>query len=438
MFKTSILSFTFILFSVISLYGAEDASNLKQICESTPRKGLSNFFSKANAGKPVTVCYLGGSITAQGGWRVQSMDYFRKHFPKADFKENNAAIGGTGSQLGVLRMDKEVLKVKPDLLFVEFAVNDDLTRNDTIIYQSMEGIVRKTWKLYPDCDICFVYTVTDRILDRIPPGYFNRAATVMEQIADFYGIPSIFLPTDVLSLLKDGKLVMKTPNGVMAAVAGNTLDVKSDNLAEADGKIYFSPDGTHPYLNTGHKLYTQVIVRNFEKMEKLKIAPFKHLLGKPLNADNFENSRSLSLDTLPKQGYWKLADMSNPNLKKFSDRFEKPWSAMPGATIDFTFKGSGLFCYDIFGPESVILEVTIDGRTRKLTRFDGYCSFWRINGIVLASGLDKNMLHHTTIKVSDEIPDKRKLLFERSVADFDQHPEKYKPNVWYVNSFFLF
>lgn len=438
MYKTGLLLFILGLFSFISIYGADDDGNLKKICEFTPRKGLSNFISKALSGKQVTVCYLGGSITQQMGWRVQSLDYFRKHFPKADFKENNAAIGGTGSQLGVLRMDKDVMKTKPDLLFVEFAVNDDLTKDDSIIYRSMEGIVRKTWKRYPDCDICFVYTISDRILDRVPSGYFNRAATVMEHIADFYGIPSIFLPTDVLSLLKEGKLVMKTPNGVMAAVAGNTLDVKSDNMVEADGKIYFSPDGTHAYLNTGHKLYTQVLIRNFEKMEKLKLSPANHLLSKPLNNKNFENSQSLSLDSLQKQGPWKLADMSVPNLNKFTDRFDKTWSALPGATLDFTFKSSGLYFYDVVGPEGAILEVTIDGKTRKITRFDSYSSFWRINGGVLASNLDKNTLHHAIIKVSDEVPDKRKILFERNVSDFDQHPEKYKPVVWYVNSFFLF
>ena len=107
------------------------------------RNGLPNFFAKAMNGDSVTVAYFGGSITAQNGWRTTSLDWFKTRFPKARFTEINAAIGGTGSDFGVFRLKDHVLKFKPDLVFVEFAVNDGNASSEKII-RSMEGIVRQT------------------------------------------------------------------------------------------------------------------------------------------------------------------------------------------------------------------------------------------------------------------------------------------------------
>jgi hypothetical protein len=45
-------------------------------------------------------------------------------YPDAGFSEPNATIGGTGSDLGVFRLNQDVLDHKPDLMFIEFAVND--------------------------------------------------------------------------------------------------------------------------------------------------------------------------------------------------------------------------------------------------------------------------------------------------------------------------
>ena len=108
----------------------------------TVRGGLPNFYSKVEAKEKVCISYFGGSITAQPGWRVQSLNYLRKKYPDTQFMENNATIGGTGSELGVLRMGYDVLRVKSDLLFVEFAVNDSYSEEKDIV-DSMEGIVRK-------------------------------------------------------------------------------------------------------------------------------------------------------------------------------------------------------------------------------------------------------------------------------------------------------
>lgn len=90
------------------------------------RSGLANFFTKMNAGDSVKIAYFGGSITEAGnGWRDQSFNWLKSKYPAVALSQVNAGIGGTGSDLGVFRLQKDVLSKNPDLVFVEFAVNDN-------------------------------------------------------------------------------------------------------------------------------------------------------------------------------------------------------------------------------------------------------------------------------------------------------------------------
>src|SRR5256885_1588445 len=104
---------------------ATSSEELVPAVECRERTGLPNVLSKLKSGAEVRIAYLGGSITAQDGWRPKTLNWFRQHFPKAQVREINAAIGGTGSDLGVFRLQHDVLEQKPDVLFIEFAVNDD-------------------------------------------------------------------------------------------------------------------------------------------------------------------------------------------------------------------------------------------------------------------------------------------------------------------------
>ena len=144
------------------------------------------------------------------GGGLKSRNWFQTQFPNAKVEEINAAVGGTGSDLGVFRVDSDVLESKPDLLLVEFAVNDRKTPPD-LIRKAIEGIVRKTWKAQPDCDICFVYAVTKDDIEGLKAGKMTRSESVMEEVADHYGIPSIHLGVDIARLEQEGKLVMASP-----------------------------------------------------------------------------------------------------------------------------------------------------------------------------------------------------------------------------------
>lgn len=108
---------------------------------------LYNVFIKALRGDTVTLVYLGGSIT-QGyaasteanRWANRVTAWWQAKFPSAHFRMINAGIGGTGSDIGMFRLQRDVLKYNPDLVIVEFSVND---AQGTWATTSMEGLIRQ-------------------------------------------------------------------------------------------------------------------------------------------------------------------------------------------------------------------------------------------------------------------------------------------------------
>jgi len=168
-----------------SIGQANEVRSNKPAQELKIRGGLPDFFKKALQRDSIKVAYLGGSITQQDGWRVKSLEWFKQRFPKASFSEINAAIGGTASDFGAFRVGDQVLKYNPDLVFVEFAVNDDGAAEERIV-RAMEGIVRQIWQHNPYTDICFIYTTKQTYLKAAQNGQLPETAKVMEKMAGNY------------------------------------------------------------------------------------------------------------------------------------------------------------------------------------------------------------------------------------------------------------
>ncbi len=116
---------------------------------------IQKAIAKAKAGEDVTIAYLGGSITQGAGavpintecYAYQSYLGFCDMFAKDKNRMHyvKAGAGGTCSELGLVRYKSDVTdggKINPDVVIVEFAVNDegDETKGDCY-----EGLVRKIW-----------------------------------------------------------------------------------------------------------------------------------------------------------------------------------------------------------------------------------------------------------------------------------------------------
>lgn len=135
---------------------------------------------RARAGEDVTVAYIGGSITqGAGATPINTECYAYKSFTRfqeiVGKKEQihfvKAGVGGTPSELGMIRFDRDVLRdnVQPDIVVVEFAVNDegDETRGDCY-----ESLVRKILKLpnHPAVILLFsVFADDSNLQERLIP-----------------------------------------------------------------------------------------------------------------------------------------------------------------------------------------------------------------------------------------------------------------------------
>ncbi len=412
-----------LLLSVFSCDAAAPAAPLPAV-ECRARGGLPNFLAKLNRGAEVRIAYFGGSITAQDGWRPKTLNWFREKFPAAKISEINAAIGGTGSDLGVFRLKHDVLDQDPDLLFVEFAVNDAGAPVEQV-HRCMEGIVRQTWKHDPATDICFVYTVAGNMLETLQQERFPRSAGAMEAVADHYRIPSIHLGLEVARLEKAGKLIFK----------GDKPKTESEKATLAD-KILFSPDAVHPYTDTGHQLYFDAVVRSFPQMGKAG-KPGPHPMPAPLAADNWEAAKMLSLSRAKlSQGWRELEPRTNNLAKSFAKRLPGLWRASaPGESLSFKFHGTTARIYDLVGPDCGQLSVVLDAQPAVVKpRFDAYCTYHRLATLSVAEGLP-DAVHTVKITILPGQPDKAKILAQRNEKMDD--PRRFDGTAWYAGAILL-
>jgi len=382
----------------------------ESVMECTPRNGLPHFFKLCREGQDVAVAYLGGSITSQKGWRVHSLALFQKLYPTAKFQEIYAAIGGTGADLGAYRLEHDVIQQKPDLLFVEFATNGGQC-------ESMEGIVRGLWNSLPECDICFVNTVAGQESQTLlEQGKLNRNAAAYETVAEHYGIPTINMGLRAAELAREGKLAWKEQKAKVEYVAGAGLDQESGVQRNPDGRIPFAADGVHPYLDTGHILYTEAIERSIPSLKAASkvIAPHSPL-PEPLCANYVLPVSFSDVSVAPRIGEWRKSDSPEtefygfgpnrtcPDLKTF---LPSVWVAKPGSSMTFKCTGKMLMLYTVSGPGSGAVEIEADGKKVTLNVFDAWCNVWRLAPVFFRFKTPHGV-HSVTVTVSEKTIDKR-------------------------------
>ncbi len=119
---------------------------------------LKRAIKKARAGEDVTIAYIGGSITQGAGakpiaancYAYRSYKAFRDRFGAGDGSNVHfvkAGLGGTPSELGLCRYENEVLDEvpggKPDIVVIEFAVNDAGDETNGLCYESLARMAAK-------------------------------------------------------------------------------------------------------------------------------------------------------------------------------------------------------------------------------------------------------------------------------------------------------
>lgn len=99
---------------------------------------IEEVFARARQGSPLRYVALGGSITQSGeGWIG---NWLAQQFPKSTVTAVNSGMSGTGSQLAIFRVERDVIVHQPDLVAIEFCVNDE-NLDDEETVRCMESLV---------------------------------------------------------------------------------------------------------------------------------------------------------------------------------------------------------------------------------------------------------------------------------------------------------
>ena len=198
---------------------------------------------KARQGEEVTIVYLCGSITEGALAQPQQTrcyaylsahDFAQKYMPDPrKLHYVNAGISGTPSVLGITRLEQDVLRHEPDIVFVEFAVNDSNQMPYRIVYESM---VRKL--LADECQpaVVLIFTFTET-------GYSCQPH--MQQVGKHYDLGMISVKDAIQPQISLGKITWRN----------------------------YSSDYTHP--NTaGHRFIADMIGNYFAKAEATPAQPW--------------------------------------------------------------------------------------------------------------------------------------------------------------------
>ncbi|MCU0748493.1 MAG: GDSL-type esterase/lipase family protein [Akkermansiaceae bacterium] len=406
---------------------AEKAStiSLRPATEVSLRGGMPHLFEKLEKGEAVTIAYYGGSITAGPGWRNATLDWFAKQYPGSKVTELNASLGGSGSIVGVFRADHDLVSAKPDAVFIEFSLNDvaDVRDRPAEVAGALEGIIRKLRISKPETDICLAYTLHSSAVDLLNQGKFSASVSLHESIAEHYGIPSIHLGVEAARMAKENKLVFSAP--------------KSPGDKDAEGRVIFSNDGTHP-SEAGHALNGAAAVRGLERLRSNNKAS-DQAMPKALSTIPWEKAKTIAAEGHAEfSGTWEqLTASTGPGCRRFGKRFYS-WfphlfrSGTPGSSVTVRFRGTHIGLKGMEGPDSGVVSIRVDDKPPfKQTLFTVYASAWVYVGAPLPA---VPMGDHTvTWTLLDEVPEKEKMLsVKKADQDFRNNPGKYAKNTFSV------
>ncbi len=164
---------------------------------------------RADEGGELTIAFFGGSITQgcaasvhEKTYSYRVFEWWKRTFPKAEFRYVNAGIGGTTSHFGVARIVPDLLMYQPDLAVIDFSVNDGA---DDFFQETYEGILRRIleWKSKPAVLVLnHVFYDTGKNAQQ----YHNAAA-------DWYHVPHVSMRDTLYRKVEAGEYAMEELTG---------------------------------------------------------------------------------------------------------------------------------------------------------------------------------------------------------------------------------
>lgn len=278
---------------------------------------LADAMKRAQAGKKITIGTIGGSIT-QGTaasttderYANRALQWWAKTFPKAQLDFVNAGIGATDSYIGVHRVDADLLSKKPDVVIVEFSVNDT---DAALNLQTYDSLVRKILQAENHPAVILLFTTQED---------GTSLQDTHMQIGSAYNLPMISYKNAVLPEIEAGKFTWKE----------------------------ISPDNIHPN-SVGHGIIGELLWSYFNsvyaKLDQIDTSDLT-FTATPVTKDLYAKGQLLDSKTLtPKtmQGF-EQAEVSN--------QFPNDWTTKEGGELTFEVTGSNI---------GVLYYKTVDGKS---------------------------------------------------------------------------
>lgn len=346
------------------------------------RDGLANAHLKFEKEKTGRIAFLGGSITAGGGWRDHTMKYFHEKFPETKFEFIAAGIGSMGSVPHAFRFDRDVLSKGPiDLLFVEAAVNDssNIPSQPDQMLRGMEGVVRHARAVNPLTDIIHMHFVMPPHLVDYNSGKVPLSIAQHEKVAVAYGNPSLNLALEVTDRINAGEFTW-----------------------DKDFK------GLHP-SPFGHQLYAHSIARTLDNAfaKPLAAAAKPHAFPAPVDPLSYAKGRMGNIaDVKILKGFtldpaWKPTDQKSarPGFVNVPALV----ATEPGAEFQFTFEGTGCGLFIAAGPDAGHVEFSIDGGTyRPIDTFTHWSTGLHLPWALILDDTLKSGPHTAKVRIASD------------------------------------
>lgn len=279
----------------------------------------------------------------------------------------------------------------------------------------MENIVRTFWSHLPKSDILFLYTIREQEMEFYEKGTFSPAASVHEDIARHYNIPSVHVGLEIAMMAIEGTVAWH-----------DGLPQTPEDYAALKGKFIFGKDGVHPHPSTGGEKYVEAIERCFRTIESVNTktspseAAYLHQLPLPISPDNAGGMAMalpdsefviLSPTVQPLASGDPIMSIINANYPMTPSKYV---ARLPGDTFTISFQGTAIGLYALVGPMSGDLMVTLDdGKPQTVTVFTSFCSMTRPGYFPLATNLTEGT-HKIVLDISPEVPEKDKILKART------------------------
>lgn len=273
---------------------------------------MKKAIEKARAGEDITIGFIGGSITE--GYNAGTSDIYAK-LTYEFFKENygtgdnvhyvNAGLSGTPSILGLIRSDRDLFKYEPDIVFIEFAVNDGVANIDNTGYESL---VYKALTQPNEPAVVLLYSV-------IESGY--TCQDNMNLITFKYDLPKISVKNAIWPYIESGDFTWEE----------------------------WSKDDSHPN-EKGSKLYADFIINYLKTVDKEEISDGYKVPD--AFANGFNHSGLLMVDNEFNTDAIELESLGSYTAGSSLASFKQGWTHDTSANESFSFSFEGEALYIVY------------------------------------------------------------------------------------------